>query len=333
MTTTNARDLVLSYLRQEKVQLWLPPYTNDDAGAASLRCLAEKVSNHLSASSEVPPNVDDIFSILSQLQIHALQKLKKNSVDIKVLATQKHFASLPEYDASLPFSSWGDSVTAVSNGDVKKSLIIRVENISSSLTVDKLSSELCCALDATSSRVIFKGRNLSSDNQGNNNVRKIVSSTNDGKEEQRRNNEILCIVSGHGYIAPVAAAATAVSELPITTDKDTIDSIRASARRIAYNKSRFEITDQKGNLVPMSQTDSISLLTALGLHRIGRSKMEKSREALQSEDRNSLSSALTFFLEADAEWQSSSALESWKCRVDNYGLLQLDIVWCFLLLR
>lgn len=331
MTTTNARDLVLSYLRQEKVQLWLPPYTNDDAGAASLRCLAEKVSNHLSASSEVPPNyVDDIFSILSQLQSHALEKLKKHSVDIKVLATHKHFASLPENDASLPFSSWGDSVTAVSNGDVKKSLIIRVENISSSLTVDKLSSELCCALDATSSRVIYKGRNLSVDNQGNNNVRKIVSSTNDGKEEQRRNNEILCIVSGHGYIAPVAAAATAVSELPITTDKDTIDSIRASARRIAYNKSRFEITDQKGNLVPMSQTDSISLLTALGLHRIGRSKMEKSREALQSEDRNSLSSALTFFLEADAEWQSSSALESWKYRVDNYGLLQLDIVWCFL---
>jgi hypothetical protein len=89
MTITNARDLVLSYLRQEKVQLWLPSYTNDDAGAASLRCLAEKVSNHLSASSEVPPNVDDIFSILSQLQIHALQKLKKHSVDIKILATQK----------------------------------------------------------------------------------------------------------------------------------------------------------------------------------------------------------------------------------------------------
>jgi hypothetical protein len=87
--------------------------------------------------------------------------------------------------------------------------------------VDKLSSELCCALDTTSPRVIFKGRNLSGDNQGNNNVRKIVSS-NDGQEEQRRNNEILCIVSGHGYI----------SAMPITTDNDTIDSIRCATAMI-----------------------------------------------------------------------------------------------------
>lgn len=77
----------------------------------------------------------------------------------------------------------------------------------------------------------LQGRNLSGDNQGNNNVRKIVSS-NDGQEEQRRNNEILCIVSGHGYIAPVAAAATAVSAMPITTDNDTIDSIRCATAMI-----------------------------------------------------------------------------------------------------
>ena len=46
-----------------------------------------------------------------------------------------------------------------------------------------------------------------------------------------------------------------------------------------------------------------------------------------------VASALTFLLEADAEWKSSSALASWMDRVDNYGLLQLDIAWCYLLLR
>jgi hypothetical protein len=45
-----------------------------------------------------------------------------------------------------------------------------------------------------------------------------------------------------------------------------------------------------------------------------------------------VASALTFLLEADSEWNSSTALLSWIDKVDNYGLLQLDIAWCYLLL-
>ena len=44
------------------------------------------------------------------------------------------------------------------------------------------------------------------------------------------------------------------------------------------------------------------------------------------------SDALVFFLEADAEWNSSSTLEIWRNKVDNWGLLQLDIAWNYLLL-
>jgi hypothetical protein len=339
--TTPTRDLVLTHLRREKVQLWLPPYWQQERSEAdatsdtdALRNLAQVLAEDLSTSSEPPLKVDDIFSILSQLQSHALQKLKKHSVDIKILATKQHFANLSD-DA---FASWGDTVFTVTNGSTKKSLVLRVENISSTLTVDKLSSDLCCALNATTARVIFKGKNISSLSSGEGNLRKIVSSNN-GKEEQQKKNELLCIVSGHGYVPPAPAAAAAAASLAegsatdtARTDKDIIDSIRSSASRIAYNQSRFEITDQSGNLVPMSQTDSISLLTALGLHRIGRSKMVKNSELDDdsSDKRNSLASALVFFLEADAEW---STLEVWKRKVDNYGLLQLDIVWTYMRLE
>jgi hypothetical protein len=328
--TTPTRDLVLSHLRQEKLQLWLPPYCQRERSVAdaksdtdALRNLAQVMAEKLSSSSEAPLKVNDIFSILSQLQCHALQKLKKHSVDIKILATKQHFANLSD-DA---FASWGDTVVTVKNRSTKtKSVVLRVENISSTLTADKLSSALCCALNATTARVIFKGEIISSSSSCEGNLRKIVSSNN-GKEEQRRN-ELLCIVSGHGYIPPAPAAAVATS---CHTDKDIIDSIRSSASRIAYNQSRFEITDQSGNLVPMSQTDSISLLTALGLHRIGRSKMAKVVDSDDDGDkRNSLASALVFFLEADAEW---STLKAWKKKVDNFGLLQLDIVWTYVLLE
>ncbi len=183
--------------------------------------------------------------------------------------------------------------------------------------------------------MIFKGKHLS----GQGNLRKIVSSQ-DAKGEQKKN-ELLCIVSGHGYVPPAATTATAASSAEESTtdttrtDMEIISSIRSSASRIAYNQSGFEITDQNGNLVPMSHADSISLLTALGLHRIGRSKMEKSKESDEDdgEDKsNSMASALVFLLEADAEWQGSSTLGIWKNKVDNYGLLQLDIAWTYLLL-
>ena len=60
--------------------------------------------------------------------------------------------------------------------------------------------------------------------------------------------------------------------------------------------------------------------------------MEKKNLAVGSTAERDVSSALVFLLEADVEWNASPALESWKSKVDNYGLLQLDIAWCYLLL-
>merc|ERR1711971_1448034 len=75
---------------------------------------------------------------------------------------------------------------------------------------------------------------------------------------------------------------------------------------------------------------------ALGLHRIGRSKLEKHLDSSNDNsaaEKDNVASALVFLLEADSEWNKSQTLESWKDKVDNYGLLQLDISWCYLLLE
>lgn len=79
--------------------------------------------------------------------------------------------------------------------------------------------------------------------------------------------------------------------------------------------------DQTGKAIHLPPKERRSLMMALALH-------EKGKAALKKE---SYSEALVMFLEADGEYQSctSSLLQA----VDNWALLNLDIVWCFLCLR
>lgn len=79
--------------------------------------------------------------------------------------------------------------------------------------------------------------------------------------------------------------------------------------------------DQDGNLIHLPPEEKRALMLALAIH-------EKGRAALKREQ---FSEALIFFLEADQEYKTcnSKMLET----VDNYALLNLDIVWCYLMLR
>lgn len=80
--------------------------------------------------------------------------------------------------------------------------------------------------------------------------------------------------------------------------------------------------DQDGNAVHLPQDEQKALMLALAIH-------EKGKAALK---RNHINEALYLLLEADTEFshcKSSGLLAS----VDNYALLYLDIVWCYLKLR
>ncbi|XP_040577224.1 NEDD8 ultimate buster 1 [Lepeophtheirus salmonis] len=81
---------------------------------------------------------------------------------------------------------------------------------------------------------------------------------------------------------------------------------------------RLQIGDQSGKSLNLPKEEKKALIMAMSLH-------EKAKISLKKKD---FSLALVFLLEAHREYQncSPSILES----VDNFGLLNLDIAWCYL---
>ncbi|KAK7118883.1 hypothetical protein R3I94_022407 [Phoxinus phoxinus] len=83
------------------------------------------------------------------------------------------------------------------------------------------------------------------------------------------------------------------------------------------NTPFLEIADQKGNPLQIPNDERKALILAMGFHEKGRSLMKKRDH----------SAALCHLLLADEQFNKcNSALLN---TVDNYAVLQLDVVWCF----
>ncbi|XP_055305346.1 NEDD8 ultimate buster 1 [Sitodiplosis mosellana] len=94
-----------------------------------------------------------------------------------------------------------------------------------------------------------------------------------------------------------------------------------ASKLLQKNDSYMDIEDQDGNVIHIPPEEKKAIMMALAIH-------EKGRAALR---RNAYNDALIFLLEADNEYRicNSQLLET----VDNYALLNLDIVWCYIMLK
>mmetsp|Transcript_7171 Transcript_7171/g.8931 ORF Transcript_7171/g.8931 Transcript_7171/m.8931 type:complete len:717 (+) Transcript_7171:120-2270(+) len=299
---------VLAELRKKKIKLWITPYCNNfgQKNPDSLDLLATKLRQDL----KIQNPEKDVLRILLNLQIHALQKLSKEQykLEVQIMGMNISANALTSYIDSCFLSDWGDKVEVI---DSNKGCIIHIHNVSSGLSTKKIMQDLMKELEASRVRFIFKGKMIPSSDD---NFRVLLACN---KTTER--NVLLCLASGTRQMPSSSSETTLSSEGQ--EDVNLISSIRRAATHIQSN-ARFEITDQQGKLVSMSRTDNVAFLCALGFHRMGRERM--------NQPLNALDSSLLFFLEADSEWSNAQGLESWKGKVDNYGLLQLDIAWIYL---
>jgi len=177
---------------------------------------------------------------------------------------------------------------------------------------------------------------------------------------------ILCLISPlflpSSHSTTLKSCSSNTQQNQTVDDLQIINSVKNAASRITKT-SEFDITDQNGKIVSMTNQDRLAFLITLGLHKLGQRQLyvnsggdinnindnttgsSADEESIQSGiggTTDAAASALTFLLEADAEWNnhsssvhssSSSSSEKWKTKADNYGLLQLDIAWSYLKLQ
>jgi hypothetical protein len=312
------KEKVLKVLREKRVNLWEVPYVTPElhANEETLKRLVSdwKENGKIDASESSAI----VISALKQWQSRALEKLEaKNKVrvklEIKILGLPMGAVVTVE---SCPFADIIHTIdTQVNNKRTVAAPVLLLEGVRPQQVTDVVLLDfLRETLDATSIRIIYNGKNLS--DTGPKRKGKVLAERLQKLESENTTIRLLCLVKAGN--PNDSSTKEKKDEIETSSSiQSRIDKIRNAALKIR-DSTKVEITDQHGVIVPMTADDRLSFLTALGLHRMGL------KAGGSPED------ALVLFLEADKEWNTHPGLQGWMDRVDNYGLLQLDMAWAYL---
>ncbi|XP_034039446.1 NEDD8 ultimate buster 1 [Thalassophryne amazonica] len=282
MAQQNMEAKLKNLLKQDKVQLWNPPYTSEDnqPGQQQLQELAEHYAPLLCLS------VSEVGHSLEVIRVQAVNRGKENKVFRET--------SVATLELLLPRDIKKDPKS-------KNFLETRLDIPTQDL-VDRIRHEF----QLKHLKLILNGKTLSPDvrldEQGVKNHSKImVLRLSDSEWTQQASEDKL--KNQNESLHRTQKGFQILSERDGSEDPETTPFL--------------EITDQKGNPLKIPSQEKKALIVAMGFHEKGRSLMKRK----QYDD------ALCHLLQADQHFSKcGSVLLS---SVDNYAVLQLDIVWCY----
>ncbi|KAM9839512.1 NEDD8 ultimate buster 1 isoform 2-T7 [Aulostomus maculatus] len=288
MAELNTEAKLKNLLKQEKIQLWNPPYTDPDhnPGTPHMQELAERFAPLLCLPTE------EVSNALESIRVQAVKRGKGNK-----MFRETNVATL---ELLLPKDSKKDPKTR-NFLETKLDVLVQV-------VVDRIREEY----GLKNIKLILNGKTLSTERrleqQGvRNHSKMMVLKVSDSEWKQQMSEEEEKRKSQLESIRRTQKGFQILSERDGSDDPGTTPFL--------------EIADQKGNPLKIPHSEKKALILAMGFHEKGRSLMK----------RKQYDNALCHLLQADQQFsQCGSALLS---SVDNYAVLQLDIVWCYQVLE
>uniref|UniRef100_A0AAQ5ZZY4 UBA domain-containing protein n=1 Tax=Amphiprion ocellaris TaxID=80972 RepID=A0AAQ5ZZY4_AMPOC len=285
MAEQNTEAKLKNLLKQEKIQLWNPPYTDDDnqPGQQHMQELANRYAPLLGLSAP------EVGVALELIRVLAVKRGKGNK-----MFRETNVATL---ELLLPRDSKKDP-------KAKTYLETRLD-VSLQQLMDRYEAEEAMFTAFIYTNLCFPVlSDQPLDQQGVKNHSKVmVLKVSDAEWKQQLMEDEEKKKNQNESIQRTQKGFQILSERDGSEDPDTTPFL--------------EIGDQKGNPLNIPHKEKKALILAMGFHEKGRSLMKKKQ----------YENALCHLLQADQQFsQCGSAL---LASVDNFAVLQLDIVWCY----